>query len=212
MNKANIVKSSFLDIVAEGLQDKNTADSYATYTYEPEVEILSMTDERLKILGEELSNDTSRAILNCIFEGKRTTGEIANTLNLSLPLVIYHIERLLKTNIIKIANVELNSKGREKKVYDAKRAAIIIQLNPKDTRLRQKLQRLFILSAAVAAIGAVSAIWQVADLQNQVQAIVTDPDRPTISLSPIIPVVLSGIGGAASAVLAWAIGRMKRRK
>lgn len=113
-----------MDILEESFPDKNLAD--AMYAIEPEIEILSITDERLKVLAEELSNETSRAILNCIFEGKRTAGEIASILNMSLPLVGYHIERLLKANIIRIAGIELNSKRREKKVYDAKKVAIMV--------------------------------------------------------------------------------------
>lgn len=196
----------------ESVSGRNMADSYSVYTYEPEIEILSLTDERLKILGEELSNDTSRTILNYIFEGKRTAGEIATTLNLSLPLVIYHVERLLKTNIIKIAGVELNSKGRQKKVYDAKKVAIVIQLNSKDADLRRKLQRLFVLSASVAAIGMAAAIWQAVSLQGQVQFVLTNPEDFAGPLRPLVPIILSSVGGAASAVLAWAIGWLKRRK
>lgn len=201
-----------MDILEESFPDKKLVDAYAMYTVEPEIEILSITDERLKILAEELSNETSRAILNCIFEGKKTAGEIAGIMNISLPLVGYHIERLLKANIIRIAGVELNSKRREKKVYDAKKVAIIIQLNPNDPDLRRRLQRLFILSALVATIGVVSIIWQVVSLQNQIQMVITDPNDFLTPLRPLIPVILSGIGGAVSVALAWAIGWLKRNK
>jgi DNA-binding Lrp family transcriptional regulator len=195
----------------ESRPHENTADSHSVYAYVPEIEIISLDDERLKILGEEISSDTGRAILSCIFQGKTTAGEIARTLNLSLPLVIYHIERLMKTTIIKIAGVELNSKGRERKVYGAK-AAIVIHLNPNDANLKRRLRRLFILSASVTAIGVVSAIWQAVNLQNQVQFVISDPEDFVTPLRPLIPVILSGIGGAASAALAWAIGWLKRHR
>lgn len=196
----------------ESRPHENTADACSVYAYEPEIEIVSLDDERLKILGEELSSETGRAILNCVFQGKPTAGEIASTLNLSLPLVIYHLERLMKTTIIKIAGVELNSRGREKKVYGAKKVAIVIQLNPNDANLKRRLRRLFILSASVTAIGVMSATWQAINLQDQVQFVITDPEDFVTPLRPLIPVILSGIGGAASAVLAWAIGWLKRNK
>lgn len=201
-----------MDILEESFPDKKLVDSYTLYTIEPEIEILSITDERLKVLAEELSNETSRAILNCIFEGKRTAGEISGTLNMSLPLVGYHIERLLKTNIIRISGIELNSKRREKKVYDAKKVAIIIQLNPNDPDLRRRLRRLFILSASVATIGIVSVIWQVVSLQNQLQIVITNPEDLMTPFRHYVPVILSGIGVATSAILAWAIRWLKRNK
>lgn len=180
------------------------------YTYEPRIEILSIRDERLKTLGEALSNDTSRAILGCIMEGNTTAAQIASALNLSLPLVVYHLERLLKTNIIKIADVELNSKGRDRKIYGAKKIAIFIQLKPDDPNLTQRLQKLFVVSVTVTAIGVAAAIWQAANAQNGVQMVVTDPEDTLNPIRTFIPIIVSSIGGSVSAALAWTIRSLKR--
>jgi predicted transcriptional regulator len=209
----NIAKSRFMATMGESLPAEQPVDyASAIYSIEPEIEIVSISDKRLKVLGEELSNENSCAILNCIMQGKKTAGEIATTLNLSLPLVVYHIQRLLQSKMIRIDGIELNSKGREKKIYNINKAAIIIQLNPDDPVLRERLKRLFMLSAAVAAIATLSLVWYISEIQNQMVASITDPDLPSTpqQISLLIPLALSSAAATVSAALAWIFhGRKK---
>lgn len=200
-------------MMGESLPSEQPVD-YASekYALESEIEIMTISDKRLKVLGEELSNENSCAILSCIMQGKKTASEIAIALNLSLPLVVYHIQRLLHSNIIRIDGIELNSKGREKKTYGANKAAIIIQLNTNDVELSRKLKRLFILSASAAAIGIVSAIWQTVSVQGQFEMVITNPDDYLTPLKRFAPIILSTAGGIASGLLAWMLGWLKRNK
>ncbi|HZS74084.1 MAG TPA: winged helix-turn-helix domain-containing protein [Candidatus Nitrosotalea sp.] len=180
----------------------NSITNSSVIDYPEEIEIFSLPDERLKLLMEELSNETSQSIIKCILEGNRTAGEIASMTNLSISLVAYHLERLLKTGIIKISNVEMNSKNRATKVYNSTKTTIVIKLQ-KDSNLSNKIKSLLALSASIATIGMIMMIVQFVGLQNQIQIVLTDPDKQSFSLIiKYIPIILSGIITTAATVIA----------
>lgn len=167
-----------------------------------EIVILSLDDERIKILLEELSNETSRSILKSITERKQTAGEIANSLNLSISLVVYHLERFLKTGLVKISNLKVNSKNRENKVYDSKKIAIIIKLNHDDSELKHKIRNLFVASTSIAIIGTITTVMQF----TQPNVALNDPDTPSfiIYATKYLPILLSGmIAGVGASLAIW---------
>ncbi|WP_337861509.1 helix-turn-helix domain-containing protein [Nitrososphaera sp.] len=196
--------------MGENLPSEDTGD-LASYSFATEVEILSIDDERLKILGEELSNETARAILRCLVDGRKTAGEIASALNISLPLVSYHMARLSKADVVHVTSVDLNSKGREMKKYDHKKSAIIIHLNPEDQSLKHKLEKLFIISSSICAAGLIYATVQSIGIDS-LSLTVTDLDRPPSVLYRNIPLILSFIGGLAGAFSAWAYSHFRSKK
>ncbi|MGC8558728.1 MAG: hypothetical protein ACP5NC_07050, partial [Nitrososphaeria archaeon] len=50
--------------------------------------------EELKLIGEELDNDTGRAVFILIYNGTETISEIAEKLDISMQLAGYHVEKL----------------------------------------------------------------------------------------------------------------------
>jgi DNA-binding CsgD family transcriptional regulator len=90
------------------------------------IEVISTEDERIKIIGEELANDTGRAIFCQISQGVSSTNEIAKSLNISLPLVNWHINRLLGVGLIKVEKIELSSKNKQMKYYGPVKTAFVI--------------------------------------------------------------------------------------
>src|SRR6476660_2342523 len=90
------------------------------------IEVISTEDERIKIIGEELANDTGRAIFGKISQGVSSTNDIAKSLNTSLPLVNWHINRLLDVGLIKIEKIELSSKNKQMKYYGPVKTALVI--------------------------------------------------------------------------------------
>ena len=90
------------------------------------IEVISTEDERIKIIGEELANDTGRAIFGKISQGVSSTNDIAKSLNTSLPLVNWHINRLLGVGLIKIEKIELSSKNKQMKYYGPVKTAFVI--------------------------------------------------------------------------------------
>ena len=90
------------------------------------IEVISTEDERIKIIGEELANDTGRAIFGKISQGVVSTNDLAKSLNISLPLVNWHINRLLGVGLIKIEKIELSSKNKQMKYYGPVKTAFVI--------------------------------------------------------------------------------------
>ena len=90
------------------------------------IEVISTEDERIKIIGEELANDTGRAIFGKISQGVASTNDLAKSLHISLPLVNWHITRLLGVGLIKIEKIELSSKNKQMKYYGPVKTAFVI--------------------------------------------------------------------------------------
>jgi len=93
---------------------------------EEHIEVISTEDERIKIIGEELANDTGRAIFAKISQGVASTNDLAKSLDISLPLVNWHITRLLGVGLIKIQKIELSSKNKQMKYYGPVKTAFVI--------------------------------------------------------------------------------------
>lgn len=97
-----------------------------TIKLEDSVEVLTTDDARLSIIGEELSNEMGRAILVKLFEGVDSVSEIATSLNASIPLVRWHIQRLLKANLISTDHFDISGKNRKVQRYRPAKFALII--------------------------------------------------------------------------------------
>jgi len=90
------------------------------------VEILSTEDQKIKAIGEILSSDSSREILKILFNETMSANQISQKTKISLPLVIYHLKKMQDSGVVKIANVEKNTKSRDMKFYTVDKLAIII--------------------------------------------------------------------------------------
>src|SRR5437899_9053232 len=101
-------------------------DSDLSAKAEEYIEVISTEYERIKIIGEELANDTGRAIFGKISQGLASTNDLARALNISLPLVNWHINRLLSVGLIKVEKVEMSSKNKQMKYYGLVKTALVI--------------------------------------------------------------------------------------
>src|SRR6185437_11542973 len=109
--------------------------------------VISTEDERIKIIGEELANDTGRAIFGKISQGVSSTNELAKSLNISLPLVNWHINRLLGVGLIKVEKIELSSKNKQMKYYGPVKTAFVIvpPTNPTENNVsKSKKEAIFL--------------------------------------------------------------------
>jgi DNA-binding transcriptional ArsR family regulator len=105
-------------------KDQETDD--LTVKAEEYLEIISTEDERIKIIGEELANDTGRAIFGKISQGIASPNDLAKALNISLPLINWHINRLLSVGLVKVEKIELSSKNKQMKYYGPVKTALVI--------------------------------------------------------------------------------------
>ena len=90
------------------------------------IEILSTEDEKLKSIGEILSSDSSRKILQLLFNQSFTANQIAQQTGMSLQLVIHHLKKMQSAGIVKITNVEKNTKSHDMKFYTIDKVALVI--------------------------------------------------------------------------------------
>ena len=115
--------------MAENNNDKNSDLSVKAEEY---LEIISTEDERIKIIGEELANDTGRAIFGKISQVIASPNDLAKALNISLPLINWHINRLLSVGLVKVEKIELSSKNKQMKYYGSVKTALVI-IPPEET-------------------------------------------------------------------------------
>lgn len=103
-------------------EDKSTEDS----DLNEKIEIFSTEDEKIKSFGELLTNDSSRAILQWLLTNEMTAKQIAEKIEVSLPLVIYHLNKMQELGVVKISKIGKNVKERDMKYYTATKFAIVI--------------------------------------------------------------------------------------
>lgn len=126
------------------------------------VEILSTEDQKMKAIGEILSSDSSRAILKILFDDSLTANQISQKIEISLPLVIYHLKKMQESGIVKITSVGKNTKSHDMKFYTVDKLAIII-LPSKMSEPAKKSKSLFNSFTRIhrlATLGGASiAVW-----------------------------------------------------
>ncbi len=175
------------------------------------IEVIGTEDERIKIIGEELANDTGRAIIGKLSQQIASTNDLAKSLDISLPLVNWHINRLLSVGLIKVEKIEMSSKNKEVKYYGQIKNALVIvpQGNLPDGDMRSKKEsvllrlRHYLASIAAFVISGVTiylvqtnqTINQVPEMSNMAKSVphATDtlrsaaPESSSISPAPSIP-------------------------
>ena len=90
------------------------------------IKILATDDVKIKSFGELLTNDSSRTILQLLFNEELTALQIAEKTGISLQLVKYHIIKLQDLGVVKVTKTEKNSKSQDMKVYSASKFSMVI--------------------------------------------------------------------------------------
>ena len=117
--------------------------------------ILSTDDEKIKSFGEMFTNDSSREILQLLFNEELSAAQIAQKSNISLQLVKYHLAKLQSLDVVKISKIEKNSKSQDMKIYTALKFSIVIvpPTLSKKTKESKSLARSFRHIYKVAGLG-----------------------------------------------------------
>ena len=90
------------------------------------IKIIATDDVKIKSFGELLTNDSSRTILQLLFNEELTALQIADKTGISLQLVKYHIIKLQDLGVVKITKTEKNSKSQDMKFYSASKFSMVI--------------------------------------------------------------------------------------
>ncbi len=70
------------------------------------IKILATDDEKIKSYAELFTNDSSREILQFLFNEELSAIQIAQKTNISLQLVKYHLNKLQDLGVVKISRVK----------------------------------------------------------------------------------------------------------
>lgn len=136
---------------------------------EDDVEIISTDDDKIKLVGEIFSNDSSRKILKLLSnDNEMTANEIAQKNNMSLALTIHHLKRMQTAKMIKVSKTGISAKGQEMKYYAATNQAFLITPE-KSTHLIMDSLKKFSKFAAIGMAGLVSWITLKPDDNNYSQ-------------------------------------------
>ncbi len=116
---------------------------------------MDLNEAKTKKLAETITSDTSRRILNHLTEREATESVLAKELNLPLPTVHYHLQKLQEAGLVNVEEFHYSEKGREVNHYKLANKYIIIAPK-KVTGLKQKLRG--ILPVTLIILG-ISALW-----------------------------------------------------
>jgi DNA-binding transcriptional ArsR family regulator len=99
-----------------------------------DVLILEPGDVRAQKIAKAISSQTAGDILNQMKEGGYTASQLAETLNLPLTTVQYHLENLVEAAMLIVIEKRWSKKGREIKVYGLRNQVVIVAPHPGDVR------------------------------------------------------------------------------
>lgn len=98
--------------------------------------VISTDDEKAKMVAMELANDNGRSIIDAFFITPQSAGDLAKKLDLPMPTVMFHIERLMEIGIIEVVDTKLSRKFKDIKYYGPKKTAILIVPSQKEETVR----------------------------------------------------------------------------
>jgi len=151
-----------------------STDETSNDDFTEKIKILATDDEKIKSFGELFTNDSSREILQLLFNEELSATQIAQKTDISLQLVKYHLIKLQDLGIVKISKIEKNSKSQDMKFYSATKFSIVI-VPPKlseRTKESKLLVRSFRHIYKVAGLGiatGVSGLLSLSTLQQDKQ-------------------------------------------
>ncbi|MHA7734710.1 ArsR/SmtB family transcription factor [Nitrosopumilus sp. S6] len=136
------------------------------------IKILATDDEKIKSFGEILTNDSSREILQLLFNEEMTANQIAQKTDISLQLVKYHLNKLQDLGVVKISKIEKNSKSQDMKVYSATKFSIVIvppkfSEKTKESKLLVRSFRHIYKVAGFAIATGISGIFSLSQFQEK---------------------------------------------
>ena len=118
------------------------------------IKLFTFNDESLKILGELLSNETSRKIINSLIENEMYTNELSVKLDIPISLVGHHLRKLEQVNLVEVTEKPLVKKGVKHKHFRMI-PNLFVGLNTSENN-DNKIKNIFKKGMKFASIGIVS--------------------------------------------------------
>ena len=163
------------------MSSENTNDEFIE-----KIKILATDDKKIKSFGEIFSNDSSREILQLLFDEELSATQIAQKTEISLQLVKYHLTKLQDLGVVNISKIEKNSKSQDMKIYTATKFSIVIvpPTLSKKTKESKSLVRSFKYIYKVAGLGIATGVSGLFSLSLSSEQLPVDNTRMELSYDP----------------------------
>lgn len=123
------------------------------------IKVFSSDDEKLKMLGELLSNKSSRDIIRLLTDKEMYTNEIANKLDMRANLVIHHLKKLQELGLLEVKNKKIVKKGNEHRHFRMiPNLFITPNHNQEEMKEKETLKKIFKKGIKFMAIGFVTTM------------------------------------------------------
>lgn len=108
------------------------------------VKVFYSDDESLKEFGELLTNKTSRSIIRLLWSGKEYyTNEIALTLDMSVSLVIHHLKKIKKLNLVTESSKQITKNTKDHTFYRMRTDIFLSKHSKDEAEKKGSLKRIF---------------------------------------------------------------------
>lgn len=200
--------------------------------------VITTDDEKAKIIAMELANDNGRRIIDSLFIESQSATDLSTKLNIPMPTVMFHLERLMEIGLMEIVDTKLSRKFKDIKYYGPKKTAILIVPSQKEETVRSLAATLkasqitmptaFLAMFFVAILGigfsapglfqtfsdpssvTMEAMFDNNDIRGMDTEILVEAlDGP--KQNPLMPLFYTLIGGTASLLLILFLLRIKGR-
>lgn len=125
------------------------------------IKVFSSDDDKLKLLGELLSNQVSRDIIRLLIEKEMYVNEIANKLGTQFSLISHHLKKMEELGLLSINKKKIIKKGQMHKYYKMSPGIFLLPNHAKDnvhdTGILKKIFRDGIKFASIAIVSFI--IW-----------------------------------------------------
>ena len=140
------------------------------------IKLFTFNDESLKILGELLSNETSRKIINSLIENEMYTNELSVKLDIPISLVAHHLRKLEQVNLVEVTEKPLVKKGIKHKHFRMIPNLFVGSSPSENIQESESLKRIFKKTVKFAGIGIASFfVWATSLIENKIDAEPIEP-------------------------------------
>ena len=129
--------------------DENESDKFAI----PKIKVFKPTDESLKLLGELLTNETSRRIILTLGESEMYVNKLAEKLDIRVSLVIHHLKKLGELGLLDIVEKPISKRTKDHKFFKLSTDVFLSFTEDKDDNKLKKLFRSGIKFTVIGIIG-----------------------------------------------------------
>ncbi len=155
------------------------------------IKVMSVDDQKIKTVGEVLSNDSSRAILKILADKEMSANQISQDVDLSIALVAFHLKKMQDVGIIKMTRTGKSVKGQDVKYYSATNQSFLITPTRHTESILDSVKR-YSRFAAIGIAGLVSWVILRKDAGTwnsgeEIPLIIDDSDIVTKEPRPTLP-------------------------